>query len=262
MLNDPRSLRDVRERDEGRNRPRGRGSFINYYEDIGASTTEEGHKVWKAKDEEFQGQIGKAKQGISEAQGKYDEALREHNSATSGLPGLDSALDAAWRKTESSFVPIRVVDGNKVEATYMLPREVADNFPTEAYHANWVDGGKYFNIDVDAKGGGGKRGAELHDSLANAYANMKTDFYEQAAPKLQQQLGSAQGQFNTAMAANQGALDSYAAEIQANKEFISGTEAEAERQKQKIRDQYQKRLATLKEIFGGFKIDKAKPEQP
>ena len=75
------------------------------------------------------------------------------------------------KKPTIDLVPVRVVNGNTVEATYHLPRAYVNDLNMNTFNkgdgtivANWVDGGRFYNVDVKAQGGK-MAGQELHDAF-------------------------------------------------------------------------------------------------
>ena len=120
----------------------------------------------------------KAKYDQAVAQGA-DQVKQNEQQFQGLLEQKRNEINSAYSKQANQYnpqlVPVRVVNKDKVEATYMLPKETVDgmggsfNKGDGSYYANWVDGGKYYNIDVNVKGGGA-RGHELHTSLQQAVA--------------------------------------------------------------------------------------------
>lgn len=122
-----------------------------------------------------------------EVKAKYDEAAAQaanqvqqfesdyQRSVTEGKGQINAAYAQAAAKNKVPLVPVRVVNGNNVEATYMLPKTSVDQMNKDSfnkgkgsYTGNYVDGGQFYNVDVRVTGTGGKRGQELHDALRNA----------------------------------------------------------------------------------------------
>lgn len=122
-----------------------------------------------------------------EVKGQYDQAaaqgaeqVQRNEQEFQGLleqkrNEINSAYSNQAKKFNTNLVPVRVVNKDKVEATYMLSRDTVNgmagsfNKGKGSYYANWVDGGKYYNIDVNVRGGGA-RGHELHSSIQGAVA--------------------------------------------------------------------------------------------
>jgi hypothetical protein len=141
----------------------------------------------------------KAEQGVK---GQYDEATAKTEaniekaksdfqaSKATGIGQINSAYDKALSQAtkQETLVPVRVVNGNTVEGTYMLPKSTVEamnkdsfNKGKGSYTGNWVDNGAFYNVDTRVTGTGGNRGQELHDSLRNAATEYDRSWNAQVA---------------------------------------------------------------------------------
>lgn len=181
-----------RDRSRDRFRGRGRGAFVHYYEDMGTSSTEEGHAKYVAGKKKFdalvakqEGKLAAAQAEINKAQALYEQGeisyqqmLERYNKlANMPFPGVSTnfnmpSFDQAWN---DNTVPVRVVSGNNIESTKRLPRESVNSFlaSNPGVNAGWVDNGKNFNIEVNQ--GGRIRGKETHTFLNKEEARIRKE---------------------------------------------------------------------------------------
>ena len=109
---------------------------------------------------------------ITDYDNTYKTKMSAADSSGAGIISQAQAQLSSVKKPSFDLVPIRVVNGNNIEQTYMLPRSVAEGLHekftggNEAYLSNWVDDGKALNVDVNV--GGQPYGKELHQALTDA----------------------------------------------------------------------------------------------
>jgi chromosome segregation ATPase len=228
------TLRQARDRatDRERTRGRGRGAVVQYYDDMGFSSTEQGHERFldykqeqakkvaeaKAKLNQFQQQINQARTGYNQADSEikgYEQKIREAQSQidearSRGMqtPNLGSLTNQAWQQAKGSdqMVKARVIADGKVQGVYYIPKEAANNMAQKGMNAGFVKN-NVFNVDV--KQGGRTRGQEIHDMLRTGSQQTKTQFQQQAQREIASQIAQqkaqaaaeisrAQGEINTA----------------------------------------------------------------
>lgn len=262
----PAELRDSRyrsggrdrDRDRSRVRGRGRGSFVDYYSDLGIGTTSDIHKQWKKGESTFA-------KAVKENQGKIASFESEYNKAKAKgvgkVPSYKSLYDDAWSnfKKDTKFIPVRVVDGNNIEATYNLPMEAAKKLQSGLdpyYHTNLQSG--WMNIDVDAKGGGGKRGQEVHDAVRGAEAAYISGFKKSADPQIKSAISSAK----KTVAANQAVLDEALANLNTSKNQLSSSIDSHDSQNKKYKTEYQNRLGRITSAITGTNFIPIEEEGP
>lgn len=134
--------------------------------------------------------------GFKMTGGQYDEYLMQEEKAgklRSAAEGFDKKITSAeeqwehqmglvkaatpenvWNNFRKSWKPVRVVNGDKIEATYHLPEEVINKMHTETFNqgdgtfvGNFKEGGVY-NVDVTPRGSSDAYGKELHEAIAGA----------------------------------------------------------------------------------------------
>jgi len=155
-----------------------------FRDDYGFALTQEGYEKLNIDQADFKG--------------KYDTALASIDTAESQLP--KQTTDKAWGDYKKSWFPVRVVNGNNVEQTYMVPFEAIDAMNTETFNqgdgsfvgywfnkegqavASHADGGVYYNVDVTPRGISDSYGKELHESIGGIEPELKDKFYEKSDP--------------------------------------------------------------------------------
>lgn len=254
----------------GRTAHMNRGNFVNYYDDLKISTTPEKARVLREEETAFNTQVGEIKAKIGKSKSLLEQqkaAGQAKIDAAAGkipdVPGYKEALDQAWQSTKKTFVPIRVVSNGKIEGTYMLPKEAAENLAKEkGITTSWANGG--FNVDVRVQGGR-IRGAELHKALGDATNSVYNKFVTSVTPKLTESIKSAKGQVSQAQGVLQGAqkqlneqYTSASSEIAAAQGSLDAKTAARNMQWETIRDNYEKKKATIAQIFANMKVEGAK----
>lgn len=138
-----------------------------YYDDYGFAM----HPEERTAAEGFKNKVDEVaaqQQGaINQYQSAYSGAKSEADAKAAGILADAQAKAGSIKKQSVPTVPIRVVDasGKKIEATYNVPREVAEKLAAEKeLVSSWVDGGKNFNVSVKTRSGR-YLGQELHTMI-------------------------------------------------------------------------------------------------
>lgn len=248
----------------------GRGDFFNFYEDIGVSTTAEGAKQYRERDaaikEDFaerEKSIGKAANEIDSAESEWQKSNKQLQEAKSQTPSsLKDALDKAYQETQKSFIAARVTDpsGTKVEATYMLPKDVAVSVSaSKGVQTAWINEGETTYLNVLPKSGGRYIGQELHDALRGATVSVKNKFYEQNTPVIKSQLEESWSNIQTAekqLQEGRVQIDLAKGQLSTAKEMLSGDKQLYAKSKEDMLSDYQKKIETIGNIFGNLKVKK------
>lgn len=243
-----------------------RGSYINYYDDLGVSTTPENAQSIRGQEKEFNTgvaeQQGKISAANSQLQGQYSQGTAQIDVAKSGVPTSKAAIDTAWKQTKSTFVPVRVVSGDKIEQTYYLPKESADNLvKSQGLFANYVDNGKYLNVEVQGKGGK-VVGKELHTALGQAEKDVYNNWYINSAGTMTKAVNQANTAFNTQKQQAYDTLDTqYASEsgkIGEAQGVVDSAVNKRAAEWDQIHSDYTKKKATIADIFSKMKVNEAK----
>lgn len=253
-----------------------RGSFINYYDDLGISTTPTGAGQIRKEEADFQSKVA-TQQGIinqkrAEVNSAYaagQQKIADASSKIPKLPGLSEALSTSWNKTKSSFTPITVVSGkdNKTEGTYRLPKEVATKLAAEkGLYTNWGPDGTFY-VSANVKGGR-VVGAELHEALGKAQKDVYSQWYDSALPTISKQLGlsqsqvaAAKGQIASASSQLSGSYSAASSQLAEAEGVLAGLKSNREAQWKELRDNYQKRKDTIASIFSNLKVEEAEEKK-
>ena len=291
---DIREYRQVRDQLDDRGRQRGRGSMINYYADQGFSSTEEYNKGWKenqtkfdldkAKAEEiisnrnkeiseFEGTAFKAKGELESARTDYQKNLvpvlvydKSGNNiigkytlpreAAESLYGNTKQLLSSWGADESPYW--LGVEGNDParypKAAPVRPGGDADPQELDAYQEALYN---YNNPEPYTPSSAPKN--TLHVKTISKDANHP---FRQQLDLIQLEVDARMAEAEGEFRKSQSIIDTAYSDINRAKEDVGmvqsqNVQAEAERntQIQKMRDEYQNRLARLKEVYGGLNVE-------
>ena len=237
---------------EGRSRKRTPGQFKEYYEDMGVSSTVAGHKAYTEAEEKYKTEVSKRRGLISQAESEYAKAQKQLSSVD--IPGASEAVSKGWAAYQkSNLMPVRVVDksGKNIEATYLLPRSVAEKIASEkGLFSSFVDDDKAFNVSVKTREGGRTIGQELHEALGGAAQDVKLGYYKQAGPQAVSEIEKAKG----VLAGHSTKLSEYGGTISSAKAQLAGQVAKHDESIAQMKQNYQDRLKTIKEVWGGLNI--------
>ena len=173
--------RKVAQSRRGANDTVGNQTFNAYRDDVGWKMSDEAYAGFKEDESKFNTALSGGYDTIKSARATNvaDAAkVNEQERELSKLKGTDLATE--YKKYSKSFIPVRITNGNKVEATYMLPKEAArslDKKLSKSFFTGWFNNGKVLNVDVKARGGK-IQGGELHDAFRNGVQNVKASFYK------------------------------------------------------------------------------------
>ena len=243
-----------------------RGSFVNYYDDLGISTTASGAKEIRANEAKFnqtiaeqQGKIGGAREQL---EGAYTAGQSQISAAWGNLPGYKEAISESWNKAQKDLTPIHVVHGTGddfvTEGTYYLPKEALDDLQKqEGIAYRWDDKGNFY-VDVKTSKGGRTIGQELHDAFRQGQEDYYNSWYSQAAPTIAQQIDQGAAALNAASSQLESSYASQSGEIGTAQSIIDSATGQRNMDWAKMRDDYAKKKATIAEIFGNFNVAEAK----
>jgi len=255
---------------QGRTAHVGRGNFFDFYEDIGVSTTAEGAKAYREQDKKIKENFATREKGIGQVEGliAQDETTwaagnKELQAAEKKMPkSVADAMDKAYAETAKTFIPVRVTDpsGKKVEATYMLPKDVAVSISAKTGGASaWINqNGKTF-LNVLPKSGGVTYGQELHDALRGATVQVKNKFYESNMGTIKKSYDESAKNLATSRK-NLGdlrtSIDLNKGELTTAKGLLRGDKDIYKQSKKDMLDDYQKKISTISSIYSRFKVKK------
>ncbi len=235
---------------------------LQYYDDLGFTATEEQYQGILDDEASFQGAMGDAQSEVDSATTALEDATGEAY-ATLGTP--QSMAATAWEDDKTNWIPVNVYNGDNLESTYMVHRDVASRLQGEAFTGaegsyeshffdkdhNVVDGdlstATTMNVDVTPVGVGNAYGAELHSMLNDVTAQYRDSFMANALNNATDTYNTGISQIRSANASAyerldeaQGTLDGY----QVDRDAMYGAE-EA---------RYNQRIEAMREMFSGVEV--------
>lgn len=220
--------------------------------------------------------IGNAQTALDTAYGKLDteyhtqrKAIADAEARLRKAENVD--LNGQYEKAKKGFVPVRVVDGDQVQQTYYLPREAVDKMNNElfnqegGYVGNWVDGGKFYNVDTTLRDSGEKYGKELHQSMRTAELEVENMWFTEAekqlkiaqkqnAPKIAkawEQINNAKTALNTTYATSLGTLGDEEESIRTARNELNKYDQWTEDDVKEIKTQQEASTKHRQALFGG-----------
>lgn len=260
----------------------GRGSFVNWYKDLGVSTTEPAAQQLRNDESDFQSRIAEKRAKVNEAKGQLGSAWGELgsqeaalNAAAGQVPDLGSAVQGSWDQFRSSFIPVRVIEGDtqwvgdtaaegggwqtkeSVGATYYFPKEVAESLMGQkGIVGSWSDNG----FNVYARHYNNK---DLHSIFSSQANILESSYKEKAANQIAGQLGSAQydlsGQY-AQLGEAKGTLSGYQTQVDIAEEDLNTAIAKRQAQWDELRGKQSDKLDKMNEILSGLFIKKGTKE--
>jgi hypothetical protein len=247
------------------------GNFLQFYDDIGVSTTKAGAEAYYKRDEELNKnfsqrskEISKANTSLAEQEASWSESNKAIKSAEKKMPSsAKAAVDNAWAEAQKTFIPVQVTDptGKKVEGTYLLPKESAIGITGQkGVSFAWYNVGKgktVLNLHTKPE-----TGQAIHDMLRKGTVEVKNKFYEKNMNPIAEQFKKSSSQLKTArtkLAEGRTSLDLAKGEISTAKAMLSGDKKIYNQSKMDMKNDYQEKLSTISSIFSKFKVEKRVP---
>lgn len=256
----------------------GRGSFVNWYKDLGISTTEPGAQQIRKEEADFQAKVAEKRARVEAARGQLQGAWGELagqesqlNEASGNLSSVGSAVEDSWNTFKSTFIPIRVIEGEKVWSgdsaseggrwdtnesvggVYYFPKEVAESLMgKKGIVGEWVDGG----FNVYARNYGNK---PLHEAFSTQANILESSYKEKAARELSGQIESASsalsGQY-AQLGEAKNTLSGYQAQVDAAQAGLDAAVAKRQKEWDELHNKYNNKIKTMNDIFSGLTIGK------
>jgi len=243
----------------------GRGSFINYYEDLGISTTRPAADQIRKEEADWRSKVAEQESRVADARGKLTSAYgelgsRESQLAGTKLPQLNTAVDKAWGSFKSTLTPIRVIGPNDtIEATYYLPKDAANTLVGQrGLFASWENDNTVLNVMAK-----NYRNAEVHEPLRSSSATLESEYRNKAQTQIAAELGIASGQLNSAanqLGAVKGELAGYDAQISQAEGALAGLKQIHQKKWDDIHSKYNERSAKMQDILNSLMVGKGKYE--
>jgi len=277
-----RQARDARDReDRGRDRGRGRGSVLNYYDDVGFATTERGHEEFiehkQATDQQRalvgkqiqarQGEVNKFKSALAQDENQYKQSVSQINQAKSEIQRAREATnpnnigkyaDQFYNslKDRGTLTKVHVVSGtdNKVEGTYWVAKGEQLN--------KMMDGLQFKNRNpktgewyVHTKQHGRTMGQEMHDIFRGAHQQTKTEAKKMGQEQFAEEAASAYGNIKRAekdISVAQQQANAWKARLIQDRGFVERAQGEVKIAKEQLKGfakQDQKFLVDLQDKY-------------
>lgn len=280
-----------RERDRGR----GRGAMVQYYDELGYSTTEQGYESFQKYDKGWQADLNKQKGQLNQAQSQVNQAKSaaaaerariaagqseinryrsELDKARSQISGsnLSSLTQKAYdeAKSRGNLVKVNVVAGsdNRTEGSYWVPRETAEKIAGGIQYSNKANGQYYMHVKSQGRTIGGELHAGLSQAQRSAETSLKSQAQQEIASYMQQQqgvlnqnasqIGQAQSQINAAkgnLIQEQGKIERYQAQVQENFKLLNGLSTQKKEFIENLGVEYEKKIDTMERIMRGLSTE-------
>lgn len=239
----------------------GRGTFVNWYDDLGISTTRPAADGIRKEEDAFKRQVAEKEAEISSVRGKLNSAYGEVNAQASQLAGtklpqLNTAVEKAWGGFKSTLTPVRVMGPNDtIEAVYYLPRDGAMELVGQrGLYATWHENDTVLNVMAK-----NYRNQEVHDPLRSASATLESQYKAKAQEQIAKELGIASSQLQAganAIGAAKGELAGYEAQVSAAEGMLSGVKQEHQKKWDDIHNRYKERASKMSEILSTLQVNK------
>lgn len=242
-----------------------RGDYINYYDDLGFSTTQEHADILKQEEANFQSSAADYQNQLdtntSDLNTKYQTKLGKIDEAYASLDPV-KILDNLWKETSSDFININVVKqdgkgGYITEGTYHLPRATAEDLAKKKGVAtNWDDEGNFY-VDVKTAKGGRYIGQELHEGFSQGEKDIYQQWYTQAAPLVMSQVREGKGVLAGANAQLNEQYTTSAGSLGQSQITLDSAKNQRTMDWEKLRNDYQKKKETIKSILSNTTVKEA-----
>ena len=257
---------DIRLTDD-RKKHLSRGSFVNYYDDLGISATAEGADNIRAQEQTYKTSLaeqqGKVKTASDELEGQYSSGKSKIAAAWDKVPGYKEGISTAWNATKKTLTPINVVrqdgkGGYITEGTYYLPKESAEGLAKEKGVAtNWGPKGEFY-VDVKTSKGGLTIGEELHNAFRDGQRDYYNAWYSKSAPVIASQIKKAEGQIGDAESALESGYATGKGQVGAAQTTIDSAIYKHDSDWGKLRSDYQERKKNIASMFANIQFEEAK----
>lgn len=233
----------------------GRGAFINWYDDLGVSTTAPAAKSMREQEAKWQNEYNAQAARVADVRGKL-EAAKSEVAGQEGevnsvrLPEFQNALEDSWQQYKGTLTPVRVMGpGEKIEETYYVPKDVADKFASsEGVYSAWY--GPYLNIEGKDYANG-----YVHKPLREAQSMTETMYKEKAQGPIAEQLGIAQDQLSSAanmVGSEKEQLSNYEGQVANAEGMLAGMKQKHDQQWDELHQRYNDRRDKMNEILGSL----------
>lgn len=186
----------------------GRGTLINYYDDLGISTSEGNANQIRTEEKTFNDTVSQQQAAINryknDLEKGYENAKGSISSAQSEFPSTYSeAIKNSWEETQKGFMKVNVYTNNKFESSYLLPKEAVlelqkTSFNGQEGHYASLMTKEGLNVDTRPVGISSPYGKELHESLQQGVTDTYNQWYTKSAPIIQENFDKGYEAFKSA----------------------------------------------------------------
>lgn len=268
-------------------RGRGRGSYIDYYGDLGFSTTAAAHDKWGKEEALYQKQKAEDMSIINKNKSLIAKAQKEYDNYRFVAPNIEKEAEKSYWENNKNLLPIRVVDivggrdktyltnpdtdaiglseakkpeygkwgeilsdpkRYRIEATYYLPEEALKKMQGIRTYTG-ADGSLL--VSTKSKGPNKTVGQELHDAFRDAQDEYAAKYKTEATRQMSNAINQQRSAFDASKQQYLDQLTQARADTQAAEERIQGNQQLRIDQLNKLRQTYQNRLDTMRSIFSG-----------
>lgn len=272
--------RAVGGRGTGERAPTYRGELLHKRDEYGTTMDDQQYSAINKQQAEFKSGIASAKAKIAKQESDVQKSYETQKGAigsvsydrpdSPNLPSKEQAFENYWG-TDTAIV--RATHGDTVYKTWEIPKALIPQLSASfnkgdgSYVANWVDGGKFYNIDTEPQGVGSEYGLELGEALDKIKGQAKESYY--GSGSYESQYSTVMDQYGNIVGEGQKAFDisKDSAYSVLNRSYTVAQEgltsarsqvASAQRENQNalntIRNRYSKKIEgvrqTLTELFG------------
>lgn len=262
------------------NRRSGRGKFVNFYEDLGISTTPEKAQAIREEEARFQSVASEQRGKIADAQGKLGAAQGQLKEFKGETPDVKSAVDDAYSKVQKSWVPVKVAeprlyqgtgnldsgykdairrktgaDERGVISTYRLPQEQVDALnESSSISSQWEDGSLVVYDRVRIPGDSSPEDIYYPGTMNNAIKDLTSNVETKLRDALTDEVGSALTTRSENISEQEGMLGEYQGQISGAQAELSAAEQRREDQWAAIRGDQEQRLENMRKIFENLEV--------
>lgn len=230
----------------------GRGDFMNFYDDLGFSASQEGAERIREDEKGFQSGMKESRGLISDAQKQVDKDNAALAEAAASVPDFNSALNDGWKDATSDWHQIIVGSPDGIEGTYKLPAQTVPDLMGMGFEVVKISDHRWgVSPVIDGK----VVGNTLHSTLNNTYNGLYNGYVKDATPLIQKNLAASNEQlagYRTNIEASQG-------EVDAATSVLQGQQTSRDKMWSDARGDYQKKLDTMDAIFNKFEVEKGGP---
>lgn len=277
-------------RDNEADRGRGRGAFLQYYDDLGFSSTPAAHAQWKEEETNYQNMRSKELSSIAEYESQINKYREQVEAAKKSIPSVRSATEKAWAKHKSQDLkPVTPVskwksewtgewklrqatgDGtDEMEKVYKrvpIPMETLYLHPDQIHSLSqdkdmkkvlkpqemeeYPELGTLVNTSYRSRMFQPGRAKGTQKDILHALNTAQEEYYNKYITAVGAKNREEIGKANSLIAGKEGELAGAMASVEAAKNKIATIDSFRKQQMDNLRKDYNDKINTMREIFGG-----------